>query len=159
MAVPATPAVMCWRCKTRPVARRRLRPWQHGALCRPCGNEIDRALLEVAVVVLLLEGWRGVPAVRRPAAEIRQYDGGDPRWLIRTTAPLPNPHEVPDWSTCPGTLHQDYDTRAGAEAVARWWGYEPAASRPGWRSLILSRRANSLTGTGAVNCGQAGRAV
>jgi hypothetical protein len=69
MALPETPAVMCWRCKARPVARRRLRPWQQGALCRPCGNEVDRALLEVAVVVFLLEGWRGfLPPVGRAGA-------------------------------------------------------------------------------------------
>ena len=57
--------------------------------------------------------------------ETRQYDGGDPRWFIIMHGPLPNPHTVPDWSTCPGTLYQDFSTQEEAAEVAEWWGYKP----------------------------------
>lgn len=55
--------------------------------------------------------------------KIRKYTNVD-RWFIDTEGePLPDPQGHPDWTTCPGSLHQDYDSYAEAKVAAEWWGY------------------------------------
>lgn len=48
-------------------------------------------------------------------------------WFIRLEPDrlIPRRKDVPDWSQCPGTLYQDYETSEQAAEVARWWGFEP----------------------------------
>lgn len=57
--------------------------------------------------------------------KVRKYSNVN-RWFIDTeNEPLPHPHRVPDWSTCPGTLFQDFKSPEEALEVANWWGYQP----------------------------------
>lgn len=66
---------------------------------------------------------------------VRQCDGGDPRWLIADIGPLRDPHaQGVDWSRCPGSLHESYESAWDACAAARWWGYDPEVVRHSWEA-------------------------
>lgn len=62
----------------------------------------------------------------RAYAIIRQYDGGSTKWFIQfygTPDGWYDRHTAEFWRSCPGTLHQDYDTPEEAVKVAEWWGF------------------------------------
>lgn len=58
---------------------------------------------------------------------IKQYDGPSGLWYIKLASEklIPRRKDMPDWSKCPGTLYQDYETWEEAAEAARWWGFEP----------------------------------
>lgn len=59
----------------------------------------------------------------RSVAVIHQYDNAA-LWFIETRGPLPSADKPrDDWDTCPGMLHQDFETPCAAIDTARWWGY------------------------------------
>jgi hypothetical protein len=62
----------------------------------------------------------------RAYAIIRQYDGGSAKWFIQFHGTPEGWHDKRDpeyWLSCPGTLHEDYDTAEKAIRVAEWWGF------------------------------------
>jgi hypothetical protein len=63
--------------------------------------------------------------IRKPKARIFRYDGGSTLWGIEMPAKKPHDWKKPryDWETCPGTLHQAFESAREAIEVAKWWGY------------------------------------
>jgi hypothetical protein len=57
---------LCWRCRARPAARFRLRPWRRGSLCPACRADIEQTLTAALIFVILI-GGRGLGACARIA--------------------------------------------------------------------------------------------
>jgi hypothetical protein len=66
---------------------------------------------------------------RQRYAQIRKYDIPPDRYYIYFERPVPHRRRFRDWSTCPGTLHQDYSSYKEAKKVAEWWGFRIVRSR------------------------------
>lgn len=107
-------------------------------------NRIGRAF--AAGIQTALSPGPQIDRLRLPA-EIRQYCN-DPRWHIITSGPLKDTALVFDWSGCPGSLYEDYDTARQAALVAAWWGYEPMLTEP-CPSHQIARGARSRSAPGS----------
>jgi hypothetical protein len=73
---------------------------------------------------------RAETTMNKPIAIIKKYDGGSNKWFIsfdddqyHRPAGWNIPRTAEYWASCPGTLHQDYNSAEEAVKVAEWWGF------------------------------------